>query len=185
MNRDQALQHFKLGAHATQDEINEALEQQLFEQKNDVSAKYMVPTLLIKKLTSLRHAAEYATLLTGEGIVVPYTHELEGPFHVQSVFIEAYEKEVSKLKLYTSQASSFTNLINATEEWIDLQETYMNLFKEQFNEYSEALPEEANSREIINTGALLKGLKSGELDATIIYSIERELARISKLHNIP
>ncbi len=184
MNMEQALQQFKLGAGLTSEQIEEALEQQLFELKNEVLTKYMVPTLLVKKLTSLLQLAEAETLLLNKVQTETYEHGLAGPYHSQTLFMEAYEKEVSALKLLTTQTASFNNMLCVIDAWIDMQEHYMTMFKEQFNEFSEALPEEANSREIINTGALLMGLKAGELDTNMIWSIERELARISKLQNI-
>jgi hypothetical protein len=81
-------------------------------------------------------------------------------------------------------ASGYRQLMDVIAELIDLQEAYMELFKEQFNEYSEALPEEVNTRDMIDTGVLLQGLKAGDLHAHMIWNIERELARISKIQKL-
>jgi hypothetical protein len=57
----------------------------------------------------------------------------------------------------------------------------MQLFIDVFSEYSEALPEEVNSREIIDTGKLLLALKQKQIDNKMSWAIEREISRIKKL----
>jgi hypothetical protein len=54
-------------------------------------------------------------------------------------------------------------------------------FTEFFSEYSEALPEEVNSREIIDTGKLLLTLKQNQIDNKMSWAIEREISRIKKI----
>ncbi len=75
------------------------------------------------------------------------SHDLTGPYFTQTIFLEAYERSISDLKLRLMNVSSFQALCDATIELSDLQEIYMGMFKEQFNEYSEALPEEVNTRD--------------------------------------
>jgi hypothetical protein len=96
-------------------------------------------------------------------------------------FLESYESELSILKLQLMNANSFKQLEGVLSRIIDLQEKYMLRFTQLFNEYSEALPEEVNSREIIDTGKLLLALKQNQIDNKMGWAIEREISRIKKL----
>jgi hypothetical protein len=53
MNREEALTILQLPDTHSPEDWTEALEQKLFEHKNDVLQKYMVPTLLYKKIKQL------------------------------------------------------------------------------------------------------------------------------------
>lgn len=182
MNRDEALQMLGLGADADEEQIRDAHEQKLFEHKNDLLQKFMVPTLLLKRVKLLEQfVLVEGALAIVEEVAFDFSHDLSGNYHTQTLFLEAYERNGSDLKLYTMNISSFDALLLCAFEFVDLQEVYMAVFKEQFNEYSEALPEEVNTRDMIDTGTLLQGLKAGVLDANMIWNIERELARISKI----
>jgi hypothetical protein len=185
MNLEEAKNIFGISPEKGLEEIKDFIEQKLFEQKNDVLQKYAVPTLLLKKLKLLNPMAEAEEVILGKTATLDFTsHELTGPYFTQTLFLEAYEKNISDLKLRLMNVSSFHALCDATAELSDLQEIYMEMFKEQFNEYSEALPEEVNTRDIIDSGTLLHGLKAGELHAHMIWNIERELARISKIQKL-
>ncbi|MFM9984792.1 MAG: hypothetical protein ACKVOK_06130 [Flavobacteriales bacterium] len=185
MNLEEAKNIFGISPELGQEEIQELIEQKLFENKNDVLQKYAVPTLLLKKLKQLNLLGDAEELIFGKVAVSDFpSHELTGPYFTQTLFLEAYEKNISDVKLRLMNVSDFRSLCDATVELSDLQEIYMEMFKEQFNEYSEALPEEVNTRDIIDSGTLLQGLKAGELHAHMIWNIERELARISKIQKL-
>lgn len=65
------------------------------------------------------------------------------------------------------------------------QEYYMVLFRMLYNEFSEALPEEVNTREMIDTGKLLLALHLGTLDERTVWDIEKgEIARIEKIQEL-
>lgn len=81
-------------------------------------------------------------------------------------------------------AASFQNLSLALNALIDLQENYMHRFLFLFKEYSEALPEEVNSREMLDTGKLLLALKNDQVDNKMSWGIEREISRIKKIQGI-
>jgi hypothetical protein len=185
MNLEDAKSLLGIAPDLVLDEIKDALEQKLFEHKNDVLLKYSVPTLLHKKLKQISPLADAEDLILGLNDTPDFqSHELIGPYFTQTLFLEAYEKNISNLKLVLMNVTRFRSLTDVMIELADLQEVYMEIFKEQFNEYSEALPEEVNTRDMIDSGNLLKGLKAGELDARMIWNIERELARISKIHKL-
>jgi hypothetical protein len=100
------------------------------------------------------------------------------------VLLEQYEKQISALKLALMESATFHQTHKVIQAFILTQEYYMVLFRILFNEFTEALPEEVNTREMIDTGKLLQALKSGDPDNRLTWEIEREIARIDKLRNI-
>jgi hypothetical protein len=53
-----------------------------------------------------------------------------------------------------------------------------------FSEHYSALPEEVNTRDMIDTGKLILQLKAGNPDDKMAWEIEKELARISKIQQL-
>ena len=164
------------------DEFENRHEAKLFEWKQDVLQKYMVPSLLRskQKIVGQLIAAEQALSITDAN----EHFQVEEPLLADSGkidFLESYESGLSSLKLQLMNANSFKRLEGVLSRIIDLQEKYMLRFTQLFNEYSEALPEEVNSREIIDTGKLLLALKQNQIDNKMGWAIEREISRIKKL----
>jgi len=164
------------------DEFENRHEEKLFEWKQDILQKYMVPSLLRskQKIVGQLIAAEQALSITDAN----EHFQLEEPLLSDSGkidFLESYESELSSLKLQLMNSTSFKQLEGVLSRIIDLQEKYMLRFTQLFNEYSEALPEEVNSREIIDTGKLLLALKQNQIDNKMGWAIEREISRIKKL----
>jgi hypothetical protein len=167
------------------DEIVNRHEEKLFEWKQDILQKYMVPSLLRSKQKTLRHFidAEQALSVTnaiGSPIEKPI---LTAAGKIE--LLESYESGLSHLKLQLMNVVSFKQLEQVLSALTDWQEEYMNRFTALFNDYSEALPEEVNSREIIDTGKLLLALKQNQIDNRMIWAIEREISRIKKLRGTP
>jgi hypothetical protein len=160
-------------------------EEMLFAWKQEVLQKFMVPTLLKNKLKNLSQmiAAEQALSLTEADA----EHHVELP--VLSLagkidFLESYESGLSNLKLQLMNSSSFAHIELIVKSLIEFQDTYMMRFTDFFSDYSEALPEEVNSREIIDTGKLLLTLKQNQIDNKMSWAIEREISRIKKISSI-
>ena len=164
------------------DEFENRHEEKLFEWKQDILQKYMVPSLLRskQKIVGQLIAAEQALSITDTN----EAFQIKEPILSDSGkidFLESYESELSSLKLQLMNSTSFKQLEGVLSRIIDLQEKYMLRFTQLFNEYSEALPEEVNSREIIDTGKLLLALKQNQIDNKMGWAIEREISRIKKL----
>jgi|694.fasta_scaffold00272_42 hypothetical protein len=186
MERSEALQHFGLPAEATAEEIENAIEEKLFGLKNEILQKYMVPILLHKKVNQIQDLmiAEYVlnNALTENFENSPAVWNENPPNRI--VLLEQYEKQISALKLALMESATFHQTHKVIQAFILTQEYYMVLFRILFNEFTEALPEEVNTREMIDTGKLLQALKSGDPDNRLTWEIEREIARIDKLRNI-
>jgi hypothetical protein len=167
------------------DEFINRHEEKLFEWKQDTLQKYMVPSLLRskQKIISQMIAAEQALSLVKEEAQLSI--ELPRLSHTDKIdLLESYESGLSSLKLMLMQLTSFSKLEQITLALIDWQESYMLRFTELFNEFSEALPEEVNSREMIDTGKLLLALKQNQIDNKMSWAIEREISRIRKIRGI-
>jgi len=111
-------------------------------------------------------------------------NNLSLPSSDRIAMLEQYEARISQLKLSIMQSNSFAGLRPIVQQLIRLQEDYMHAFRKLFSSYSEALPEEVNSREMMDTGKLLHALKQGEPDNKMVWAIERELTRIKKIEGI-
>ena len=184
MDKIQACQLFGLAESATQEEIETVTEEKLFHYKNEVLQKYMVPALLKNKLQTLQELALAESLLRNTGPQNAVAEAWTSDPADRISFIEEYEEHTSHLKLATTQSNSFGQLHSVIRTFIVSQEYYMVLFKMLFSEFSEALPEEVNTRQIIDTGKLLLALKSGTLDNKQTWEIELEITRIDKLQKL-
>ena len=164
------------------DEFVNRHEEKLFEWKQDLLQKYMVPSLLRSKQKMLSQliSAEQSLSLNDTkeqpNIAMPLLAKA-GKIEL----LESYESGLSHLKLLLMNVVSFKQLEQVLSVLTEWQEQYMLRFTELFKEYSEALPEEVNSREIIDTGKLLLALKQNQIDNKMGWAIEREISRIKKL----
>jgi hypothetical protein len=186
MERSEALHHFGLTTAASAEDIEQAIEEKLFALKNEILQKYMVPVLLSKKLQQIQGfmIAEYVlnSALTANLESAPPVWS-DNP-NDRIILLEQYEKQISILKLALMESKTFHQIHRIIQSFIISQEYYMVLFRILFNEFAEALPEEVNTREMIDTGKLLQALKAGEPDNRLTWEIEKEIARIDKLRSL-
>ncbi len=185
MEKKDALLAFGITGSVDAQDIRFAIEEKLFMLKNELLQKYMVPTLLSKKMQQL-HDLTLSEYVLHDGEILQSSSPLlwsSNPAN-RIDFIEQYESHISALKLTMMNCTSFHHLMKVVQAFIITQEYYMVLFRMLFNEFSEALPEEVNTREMIDTGKLLLALKKGELDEKQTWEIELELARIDKIRKL-
>jgi hypothetical protein len=166
------------------DDIVNQHEQKLFEWKQEILQKFIVPSLLRKKQNQLTEWIE------AEKLIVQPTESTD-VFRLEKLnttnrvaMLEQYEADISLLKLKLTQAEFFSHLPAIVQGLLDVQENYMQAFVDLFSSYSEALPEEVNSREIIDTGKLLFALKQDSIDNKLSWAIEREISRIKKIQGL-
>jgi hypothetical protein len=167
------------------DDMRDMREQKLFEWKQEVLQKYMVPALLRKKQSLLEE------MIAAEKLLLDESHSNEFRLDIPALskenridMLEQYEASISSLKLALTQCSAFIQIKPIIDSLIRLQDDYMHNFQLLFSGFSEALPEEVKSREMIDTGKLLHALKQGEPDNKMVWAIELELTRIKKIEGI-
>jgi hypothetical protein len=167
------------------EEFENQHEQKLFEWKQELLQKYMVPSLIrskLKPIGDLIHAEQILEIKKASGDYSAVSFQLSDEDRIE--MLGSYESGLSQLKLAIMNAASFQHLSQALNALIDLQENYMHRFLLLFKEYSEALPEEVNSREMLDTGKLLVALKNDQVDNKMSWAIEREISRIKKIQGI-
>jgi len=186
MEKVEALNKMGLPETIEHEELEHIFEQKLFDLKKDILQKYMVPTLLTKKTQLIQEMMllEHVLLPSVESQTDITTPQWQSQPTDRIQFLEQYEAQISALKLLLMNCASFDHLLKIVQTFTISQDYYMVLFLMLFNEFSEALPEEVNTREIVDTGKLLLALKKGELDNKQIWEIERELARIEKIQGL-
>jgi len=184
MTEQMAMELLGLNPSDDEETIREHVESILFDVKKDILSKYVVPSLLRKKEAQLDDliAAECKALKLPDNESADGVSERWETLPQDRIdFLEQYEQHISALKLQLMQCNSLLAAKGVMTHLILSQEYYMVLFKMFFNEYAEALPEEVNSRETIDTGKLLHALKTDQLDNKIVWAIEREITRIDRI----
>jgi hypothetical protein len=181
-NVTEAIKLLGLEEHADQETIESALEDKLFALKKEILPLLPVPSLIQKREQQLAVWFALENLASPAAITVDL-ESVDTSTDVVS-FLENYERQMSTIKLHIANAMSFIALKNILPVAAELQIIYMKKFREFFINYAEALPDEAKSREMIDTGKLLTALKSDNLNSEITWEIEKELARIGKLIKI-
>jgi len=172
-----------LDEQADNEMIQTAMEEKLFAVKKEILTLLAVPSLIKKRQLNLSIWLEAETFV-GIGSQEHTQFDSDSPIDKTQdriAFLESYEQLMSIIKLELMNAGSFKKLNGVVSAALRLQTDYMHGFKKFFAEYTEALPEETKSREMIDTGKLLNALKSNNLTSDITWEIEKELARIAKL----
>ncbi len=183
MNTTEVKKLLGLGDEADLEMIETALEEKLFNLKKDILPLLPVPSLIKKRQTQLDAWITLEDDISTASQNNSSYKEMESASN-SITFLELYEKEISNVKLELMNASSFHVLKEAMSTAAELQTAYMNAFRKFFSEYTEALPEETKSREMIDTGRLLNALKNNSITSEITWEIEKELARINKLPQV-
>jgi hypothetical protein len=170
-----------ISADGSAEQLQEVYETKLFDARNDILQKFAVPSLIRKKNKTLE------ALVQAENEAYTSTHE--SPFSSSALadkieFLERYEEKMSELRLALTSAGSFTKLSKIAASIALQQDYYMMLFTLYFSEHYRALPEEVNTRDMIDTGKLILHLKAGNPDDKMSWEIEKELARIQKIHQL-
>jgi hypothetical protein len=170
-----------LPSHSDPGEVQDAYDQKLFEARQDLLQKFAVPSLIRKKIKVLDAFCQLES--------VESTALSEAPFGTTTMtdkieFLERYEEKMSVLKLAISTAPTFSALCAKANSLALQQDYYMVLFTLLFSEHYSALPEEVNTRDMIDTGKLILQLKAGNPDDKMAWEIEKELARISKIQQL-
>lgn len=185
MTITEAQKIFGLDNSASQESILETIESKLFTLKQEILQKYMVPSLLKYKLALLRQLSEAENLIDpGNSHAIDTQHPWTTQPDDRVDFLEQYEQRLSQIKLDVMNSQNFSTFTAATESLILCQEYFMVLFKLFFSDHYEALPEEVNTREIIDTGRLLVFIKNPDEKTDMSWAIEKELARIDKIQRL-
>lgn len=114
------------------DDIVNQHEQKLFEWKQEILQKFIVPSLLRKKQNQLAEwiEAEKLTVQPSESNVIFRPEKLNTTSRI--AMLEQYEADISLLKLKLTQAEFFSHLPAIVQGLLDVQENYMQAFIDLF-----------------------------------------------------
>jgi hypothetical protein len=182
MTRAEALEILQLPSHADADEIEDALDDQLFAMRKEAMTKYMVPQLLDKLVRRADLLAECSEVMLG----APWTPQTAVQFSDlntsdEIAFFQEFEKRESEMKLQLNSAKNALQLKRALQALQEHQRLYMKQFVAVFSRYKNELESPTNSREVLDTGKLLLLMKQGNHKEEIEYLLAKELSRVSQL----
>lgn len=183
MTKEQALHFFEIDSDFQSIELLDIIDEMLFNLKNEVLQKMHVPQLLIKRKQQCEKIIEAQTALQMiENPIIPTFKNLNTHFNPID-FLEEYEHLLSALKLSIFNAKYPQTLLAGIDACIELQQNYGRQFPVLFSEFKRVETEIA-SQSVLETGILLRNLKSNSNIEETKNLIEKELARLYKLDNL-
>lgn len=182
MTRAEALEILQLTPQADADDIEDALDNQLFAMRKEAMTKYMVPQLLDKLVRRADLLAECSEVMLGAPWIPSPAAELsELSTENEIAFFQDFEKRESEMKLQLNSVKNAFQLKRALLAMQNHQRSYMNQFIAVFSGYKEELESPTNSREVLDTGKLLLLMKQGNGKEEVRQLIAKELSRVSQL----
>lgn len=182
MDRKEALQTFGLEGAFDADDLDDALDEQLFLIKKNVLSKYLAPALLDKQLRIVSAVRDAYGLLT-EATPLPLSKlHSEDPFasvHELIPFLERYESALSAAKLALQSARNTEQLHHAIHALKHVQENYMHRFIALWPGSAEE--NSVASRDALDTGVALRLLRSDAQAPALQAMLHKEAARIRAL----
>lgn len=184
MKLEEAKRLLHVDENADEETFQVALEDKFFSIKKDILPLLSVPLLIQKRQALIERWMNLEPAVNHEFLKeTPLSNSssiAQAPNAIS--FLERYESEISSIKLHIMNAPSFHALYHTLTAAIEVQQAYMKGFNKHFEQYQCALSEETKAREMIDTGKLLTAIKQNNIDNHTTWEIEKELARISKLH---
>lgn len=180
MTKDEAIHFFDLNTDFQSIELLDSVDEMLFNLKNEVLQKLYSPLLLEKRKQQCAKiiVAQEALQMREDVAVSKYTPLSQ---HADAIsFLEEYEHLLSALKLSIFNAKYPQTLLEGIQAAIDLQRNYAHQFLSIFAAFQKS-ETEVLSQETLDTGVLLRQLKTEATHSESSAMIEKELARIYKL----
>ncbi len=182
MTRAEALEILQLPPQADSDEIEDALDDQLFAMRKEAMSKYVVPQLLNKLVRRADLLAECSEVMLGAPwIPLPAVQFSHLSTASEVAFFQDFEKRESELKLQLNSAKNAFQFKRALQAMQEHQRLYMIQFVAVFSKYKKDIESPTNSRDVIDTGKLLLLLKQGNNHEEIERMLAQELSRVSQL----
>jgi hypothetical protein len=181
MNEREALDWLGFSNRPQDDEdLLEALDEQLFLVRKESIAKFMVPALLHKQVRITRQLiAVRSILLKAEGFLpVPNEHSEGWSPNNWLEFLSGYERTRANAMLHVANARTPSAMLSALEFLLSVQTSYEQSFLELSKDIATNGVGQVNSREVLDTGQVLHRIKiSGDL-ADVQPLLQKERLRI-------
>lgn len=165
-------------------DIFDAVDEKLFQLKNESLQKLAVPSLLKKRIHDCEKITEALIALNLEEKSSQSTFE-KFDFEKNPIsFLEKYERCISATKLSIFNARNSNNLKEALDSAFEIQSIFNREFPLIFEAYGPFEPLDIPSREATDTGVLLHGLKSDAASDSLKQMIQREAGRLLKIASL-
>lgn len=181
MNERDALEWLGLADRPQdEEEILEALDEQLFIVRKEALAKYMVPALLNKQIRVAKQLSDARSiLLKAEAIAdKPNDHSVQWPFNSWLEFLTGYEKARAEAFLFLTQSRTPASLLKALHHVLNVQIFYQDTFLYLSRDLDVSEIESVNSREMLDSGSTIHRLKQGVDLALLADVLGKERRRI-------
>ncbi|MEZ4799214.1 MAG: hypothetical protein R2809_05415 [Flavobacteriales bacterium] len=183
MTKEEALAFFGIDTDFQPIEVLDLVDEHLFSIKNEVLQKVAVPALLKRRKEKCIQVLEAQTALQmNEDVAIPQFEAL-GASENEILFLEKYERILSSIKLSIFNAKYPQVLIAAIDALERLQLEYGLQFQRCFNQIIIS-DENVPAAESIDTGVLLRLLKTDRASDEANQLIGKELARLNKLNSL-
>lgn len=181
MNERDALEWLGLADRPQdEEEILEALDEQLFIVRKEALAKYMVPALLNKQIRVAKHLSDARSLLLKAEAIVdpPNEHSVQWSFNSWLEFLTGYEKARAEAFLFLTRSRTPASLLMALQHVLYVQVFYQDAFLDLSKDLDISEIDTVNSREILDSGSIILRLKQGVDLALLADVLGKERRRI-------
>jgi len=184
MTKQEAIQFLEIENDNQVTDIFDAVDEKLFQIKNESLQKLAVPLLLKKRVSDCNRITEALIAL---GLEEKSSNSTFEKFESQTdaiSFLENYERCISATKLSIFNARNSNNLKEALESALEIQTIFNYHFPMVFEAFGPFEAMDIPSREATDTGVLLRGLKSTEHSDELKSLIQREAGRLLKIASL-
>lgn len=182
MTKAEAYEILLLPQSAEPDDVEDALDEQLFALRKEAMSKYMVPQLLDKLVRRADLLAECSEVVLGAPWTPLPLPELSPLTESSGIaFLQDFEKRESEMKHRLNAAKNAFQLKQALQLMQTHQRQYMEQFARVFSAYKKEMEQSTNSRSVLDTGKLILLMRKGENEAEMSSMIAQELSRVSML----
>jgi hypothetical protein len=184
MTKQEAISFLELENDNQVTDIFDAVDEKLFQIKNESLQKLAVPSLLKRRITDCSRITEALIALGLEEKSSPSSFE-RFDFNVDQItFLENYERCISAAKLTIFNARNSNALKESLEQAFEIQSTFNAKFPSVFDTFGPFEILDIPSREATDTGVLLRGLKSDRESEELKNLIQKEAGRLLKIASL-
>jgi hypothetical protein len=184
MTKQEAISFLEIENDNQVTDIFDAVDEKLFQIKNESLQKLAVPSLLKKRIADCIKITEALIALGMEEKSTNSTFE-KFNFDVDQIsFLENYERCISAAKLSIFNSRKSNNLKESLEEAFNIQSAFNSRFPIVFSSFGPFESMDIPSREATDTGVLLRGLKSDSESEELKNLIQREAGRLLKIASL-
>lgn len=184
MTKQEAISFLEIENDNQVTDIFDAVDEKLFQIKNESLQKLAVPSLLKKRIADCMKITEALIALGMEEKSTNSTFEKFNSDDDPITFLENYERCISAAKLSIFNSRNSNNLKESLQEAFAIQSSFNTRFPEVFELFGPFESLDIPSREATDTGVLLRALKTDSTSEELKNLIQREAGRLLKIASL-